>query len=230
MEQNVPKKRGRPKKDPNKPEKSRVGKYPNNKNLPQNSYMEDRTTQAEKDSWLAVRLDETPANPMQTLSLQQMADRINGLDPTRKASKYANFVLAVKRISEGVNKKDVEDMRRRFYQYVALCEATNMKIGNMNAYSAMGINKNDARCWLNGLSGSSPDRMELIREVDSVCSGYREQLIADQQINPVTGIFWQKNYDGLRDVQEHSFNTGDPLGEKRSAKEIAEQYADIIED
>lgn len=177
-----------------------------------------------------VKLEDKPMNPMQTLSLQQMVDRINSIDPSRKASKYANFVLAVKRISEGFNIKNVDDLRRRFYQYIALCEATNMKVGNMNAYSAMGISHRTAYNWLYGLSGSTPERQELIVEVDSVCSGYREQLIADQQINPVTGIFWQKNFDGLRDVQEHSFSTTDPLGDKRSAAEIAEQYKDIIDD
>ncbi|CAJ0600759.1 unnamed protein product [Cylicocyclus nassatus] len=30
----------------------------------------------------------------------------------------------------------------------------------------------------------------------------REGLMADGKVNPVTGIFWQKNYDGLRDQQE----------------------------
>ena len=216
--------------DKPKQKKSRVGKYPMNKDKPQNKLMEDRTTQAEKDAWLAVKVDQTPANPMQNLTIAQMAERINGLDPTRKASRYANFVLAVKRISDGVNIKDADDMRRRFYQYLMLCESCNMKIGNMNAYSAMGITKQQADLWRNGGSGSNPDRKRLIDEVDSVCTGYREQLIADGQINPVTGIFWQKNYDGLRDVQEHSVFQGDPLGEKRSAKEIAEQYKDIIDE
>ena len=81
--------------DKPKQKKSRVGKYPMNKDKPQNKLMEDRTTQAEKDAWLAVRVDQTPANPMQNLTIAQMAGRINGLDPTRKASRYANFVLAV---------------------------------------------------------------------------------------------------------------------------------------
>ena len=31
---------------------------------------------------------------------------------------------------------------------------------------------------------------------------YREQLRSDGKINPVTGIFWQKNWDGLKDQQE----------------------------
>ena len=217
---------------PKKQRKPGSGKHPhpNNKDLMQNKLMDDRTTQEEKDSWLAVCVDQTPANPMQNLTIAQMADRINSIDPNRKASKYANFVLAVKRISEGVNIKDVEDMRARFYQYLALCESCNMKVGNMNAYSAMGILKQIADDWRDGRHGSTPERKRLIQEVNSVCTGYREQLIGDGQINPVTGIFWQKNYDGLRDIQSHEVAPIDPLGEKRSAKEIAEQYKDIIDE
>lgn len=214
-----------------KQKKSRVGKYPNNKDKPQNQagYFKGLVKQSEPE-WADVVVDQTPANPMRNLTVAQMADRINGLDPTRKATRYANFVLAVKRISEGVNKKDVNDMRFRFYQYISLCEACNMKIGNLNAYSAIGIVQPVAWNWKNGGFGSTPERKELIEEIDSICSGYREQLIADGQVNPVTGIFWQKNYDGLRDVQSHEVAPMDPLGEKRSAKEIAEQYKDIIDE
>ena len=220
----------KPTKKPRKPG-SGCHPHPENKNKPQNQpgYFKGLVKQAEPD-WVDVTVDQTPANPMQNLTIAQMADRINGLDPTRKATRYANFVLAVKRISEGVNTKDVNDMRNRFYQYIALCEACNMKIGNLNAYSAIGIVQQYAWNWKNGGFGSTPERKELIEEIDSVCSGYREQLIADGQINPVTGIFWQKNYDGLRDIQSHEIAPMDPLGEKRSAKEIAEQYKDIIDE
>lgn len=218
---------------PKKPRKPGTGRHPhpNNKDNPQNQpgYFKGLVAKAEPD-WANVKADLSLMNPMQNLNVQQMADRINQLDPTRKASRYANFILAVKHISDGVNTKDVEDMRMRFYQYLMLCDACNMKIGNMNAYSAMGIVKQQATAWRNGGLGYSPERKRLIEEVDSVCAGYREQLIADGQVNPITGIFWQKNYDGLRDVQSHEVGPIDPLGEKRSAREIAEQYKDIIDE
>lgn len=216
---------------PKKPRKPGSGKAPkpNNKNLPQNQkgYREGLIKQAEP-SWEGIKADITLYNPMQNLTIAQMADKINEIDPKRKATKYANFILAVRRISEGVNIKDVEDMRRRFYAYVSLCEATSMKVGNINSYSAIGIPHQLAYMWKNGQS--TVERQRLIEEIDMVCSGYREQLIADQQINPVTGIFWQKNWDGLRDVQEHSVVAGDPLGERRSSDDIKRQYEDIIEE
>ena len=219
-----------------KQKKSRVGKYPMNKDKPQNQKGCPPTrghkvaTKEEHEDWAGVSLAPGEYNPMQQLTLQQMADKINSIDPNRKASKYANFVLAVKQIAVGVNTKDVEDMRRRFYAYLTLCDACSMKVGNMNAYAAMGIINQYAWQWKSGGFGSTPERKALIEEVDSVCAGYREQLIGDGQINPVTGIFWQKNYDGLRDIQSHEIAPMDPLGEKRSAKEIAEQYKDIIDE
>ena len=33
-------------------------------------------------------------------------------------------------------------------------------------------------------------------------SSIREQLAASGKLNPVTAIFWQKNFDGLKDQQE----------------------------
>ena len=219
-----------------KQKKSRVGKYPMNKDKPQNQKGCPPTrgpkvaTTEEHEYWKSVSLAPGEYNPMQQLTIQQMADKINSIDPNRKASKYANFVLAVKQIAVGVNIKDVEDMRRRFYAYLTLCDACSMKVGNLNAYSSMGILAQHAWSWKNGTNGATPERKALIEEVDSVCAGYREQLIGDGQINPVTGIFWQKNYDGLRDIQSHEVAPMDPLGEKRSAKEIAEQYKDIIDE
>lgn len=52
----------------------------------------------------------------------------------------------------------------------------------------------------------------------------------DGAINPVTGLFWQKNYDGLQDQQEIITATKDPLGENMSRKEIEDRFsADFVE-
>lgn len=47
----------------------------------------------------------------------------------------------------------------------------------------------------------------------------------DGKVNPVTGIFWQKNYDGLRDQQEVVLtpNTS-PLGEQADAESLKQKY------
>lgn len=166
----------------------------------------------------------------QHMTLDEIAAHINSFGEGRTIAKITAFMMVVQNISAGRDIKDTNDLRRRFYTYCALSEACGMRLGNMNAYHAMGITMQQAYSWKIGGAGSTPERRELIAEVDSVCSGSREMLASMGQINPVLAIFWQKNFDGLRDVQEHSVYQGDPLGEKRSAAEIAEQYSDLPDD
>lgn len=166
----------------------------------------------------------------QNMTLEEIAEHVNSFGEKRTISKITAFMMVVQNISVGRDIKNVNDLRRRFYTYCALCEACNMRVGNMNAYHAMGISQPMARQWKIGGSGSTEERRQLIEEVDAVCSGSREMLAASGALNPILAIFWQKNFDGLRDVQEHSVYQGDPLGEKRSAAEIAEQYSDLPDD
>ena len=167
---------------------------------------------------------------IQEMTFDEVAEYINGFGEGQTIRKITAFALAVQNISRGVNIKDVNDMRQRFYLYCALSERVGMRIGNMNAYHAMGISFNVASQWRTGGMGSSAERRELIAEVDAICSGTREMLAGMQQINPVLAIFWQKNYDGLKDVQDHVVSTGDPLGDKQSREQIQEKYQDIIEE
>ena len=49
----------------------------------------------------------------------------------------------------------------------------------------------------------------------------------DGKVNPVTGIFWQKNYDGMRDQTETVLTAHTPLGAEvsgRDAERLAETY------
>ena len=49
----------------------------------------------------------------------------------------------------------------------------------------------------------------------------------DGKINPVTGIFWQKNYDGMRDQQEVVLTPNvSPLGEQADAEALKQKYLD----
>lgn len=52
-----------------------------------------------------------------------------------------------------------------------------------------------------GLTRSSEHR-DFIKKVKTFCGSYREMLGADGKLNPVTLVWWQKNYDGLVDKSE----------------------------
>jgi hypothetical protein len=110
--------------------------------------------------------------------------------------------MAIEFLSWGkVDKSNVEEMEQRFYRYLEWCSINGIKISNQSAYLAMGITKDDAYEWSNG-NVRTKAHSDLIKKVKQICAITRENMMADGKLNPVVGIFWQKNYDGFKDQQE----------------------------
>lgn len=126
--------------------------------------------------------------------------------------------------TEPLDLNDVAEMERRFNRYLQLCAEWDMKIGNQAAYAAIGIDKGTAWEWENRSLGN-PARTDFIKKVRQFCAMYREGLMEDGKVNHVTGIFWQKNYDGMKDQQEVVLtpNTS-PLGEQKDAEALRQKY------
>lgn len=126
--------------------------------------------------------------------------------------------------TEPLKYDDVDEMERRFNRYLNLCAEWDMKIGNQAAYAAIGIDKGTAWDWENRNQGN-PRRSAFIKKVRQFCAMYREGLMEDGKVNPVTGIFWQKNYDGMRDQQEVVLTPNvSPLGEQKDAESLKQKY------
>lgn len=126
---------------------------------------------------------------------------------------------------ESIDINDVEEMNRRFTRYLDICAKYDKKIGNLAAYAAIGITKEQAKDFEVN-SKSNPARAYFIKKVRQFCSMYREGLMQDGKVNPVTGIFWQKNYDGLKDQQEVVVTPNNPLGEMGDTERIKQKYLD----
>ena len=128
--------------------------------------------------------------------------------------------------TEPLNPDDVDEMERRFSNYLAKCKEWDMKIGNQAAYLAIGIDKGTAWDWVNRRT-ANPRRADFIKKVQYICATAREAMMEDGKINPVVGIFWQKNYDGLKDQQEVVLtpNTS-ALGEQKDAETLQRKYID----
>lgn len=133
------------------------------------------------------------------------------------------FMMAIMP-KEPLDYNDVDEMERRFENYLRLCSEWDMKVGNQAAYAAIGIDKGMAWEWSMRNTGNTR-RTDFIKKVQKICAMYREGLMEDGKVNPVTGIFWQKNYDGLRDQQEVVLtpNTS-PLGEQKDAEQLKQKY------
>lgn len=135
-------------------------------------------------------------------------------------------------ISRNADIKNPESLRACFIEYMKLCSQNGYKIGNIGACSAMGINPRTLAMWHNGDRKNGDIRYkELADFVYSICAMTREQLIADQKINPVIGIFWQRNFDGLRNdtEQQQTINDGDAM-DGATASEYMRKYGKLLKE
>ena len=130
---------------------------------------------------------------------------------------------------EPLDLHDVAEMERRFLSYVQKCSEWDMKVGNQAAYMAIGITKQQAWEWENNAS-RNPARGDFIKKVRQFCGVFREGLMQDGKVNPVTGIFWQKNYDGMKDQTEMVLTPNNPLGEQKDMKALEQKYLESAYD
>lgn len=130
---------------------------------------------------------------------------------------------------EPLDLQDVPEMERRFLNYVQKCSEWDMKVGNQAAYMAIGITKEQAWEWENVTKGN-PARTYFIKKVRQFCGVFREGLMQDGKVNPVTGIFWQKNYDGMKDQTEMVLTPNNPLGEQKDMKALEQKYLESAYD
>lgn len=146
----------------------------------------------------------------------------NAKQPEGYNSRVIAFMLAIKP-TEPLDLNDVDEMERRFQRYLEMCAAYDVKVGNQGAYLAIGITQQQAWDFENTCK-TNVRRSVFIKNVRMFCGMYRENLMQDGKVNPVTGIFWQKNYDGLKDQQEVVLTPNNPLGESKDAESLKQKY------
>lgn len=166
--------------------------------------------------------DKQPRKP--TGEVRGITKMQNPVLPEGYNTESVKFLMEITPDTELIDINDVAEMERRFQHYLECCIKYDKKPSNLNAYLAIGINKNQAYDWANVNTKMNPARTNFIKKVMKICAAYRENLMADGKINPVTGIFWQKNYDGLRDQQELVVQANNPIGDQKSAEELSQKY------
>lgn len=125
---------------------------------------------------------------------------------------------------------DRNDVIKAIVGYFKDCEIACKRPGNLGLYRALGMSRQDWNNIITGKSKSkaSPDCIDVIKKACLIISEYREQLCAQGKLNPVTAIFWQKNYDGLSDVTTLEINADTRQEARLSPEQIAKQIEQDI--
>lgn len=125
-----------------------------------------------------------------------------------------------------VDPDDMPGLEARFQKYLSFCAERDIKVGNQTCYLALGISNDQAYDWSNGFTKDSV-HADFLKKVKRICGSYREMLMQENKVNAVVGIFWQKNYDGLKDQQDVVVAQNNPMGETPDAEALQKYVASL---
>ena len=143
-----------------------------------------------------------------------------------KVSQFVAYHMEMLKMREGVDKSDVDDLFNRFIEYLMYCAEHGIIPNNMNCYFALGLSRQNVSSWKNGTSGSTRQQ-EFARMLSDFFASVHEQAATDGIVNPIYSMWLQKAHDHMIEAQKVEVVTDDPLGQKRSAEEIAKAYSGI---
>lgn len=143
-------------------------------------------------------------------------------------AKMISHVMKIHEISLHADRNDINSLRSCFAAYIQLCQEDGFKIGNIAASTALGITHNLLYSWSKGEAGQ--EKKELALFIRSMCSTARELQITEGKINPVVGIFHQRNFDGLRNDTEQQQNNQVTDPEEETSNKYLEKYSHLIEE
>lgn len=144
-----------------------------------------------------------------------------------RVTAFVTYHMECLAMRQGVDKRNPQDLYDRFIRYLSYCQQHGVIPGAANARLAIGVSSRDILDWERGTRGT-PEHRAFAEDFKAVLASVNEQAAADGILNPVLSIFWSKAYYGLSDQPKVEVEVVNPLGEKRSAEEIAKQYADVL--
>lgn len=143
-----------------------------------------------------------------------------------RVTAFVNYHIEMMAMRQGVDKRNVRDLYERFYRYLNYCAEHGIMPNNMNAYYAIGVFKQEISLWKLG-QGGTPEHKKFAEDITQFFASVHEQGAQAGLFNPISSIFWQKAYDGLIEASKLEVVQQDPLGDKRSAEDIAKAYEEV---
>ena len=125
---------------------------------------------------------------------------------------------------------DPEAVKAAIYSYFSSCDRHGVRPANLGLYAALGMSKQDVSNVLTGKSKSkvSPDCIDLLKKAKRILSAYREGLAMSGKVNPVTAIFWSKNFDGMEDQTRLEITTDTTRAASMTPEEVQKQIEQDI--
>jgi len=141
-------------------------------------------------------------------------------------SRLITHIMRIHEIAATADHKDINSLKSCFINYLQLCQEDGFSVSNLAAYSAMRFTNDQFHAWS---KKDDPEVREFVSLVKQTCAMFRENLVSDGKLNPVIGIFWQRNYDGLRnDTEQVQAIREQEMDDEYTTRTYKEKYKNLI--
>lgn len=122
-----------------------------------------------------------------------------------------------------VDVEDINSLYAAFENYLKVSAENDCPLTITSACLACGITTSTLSGWRSGKTRTS-DYKEFADSLTFAVQAGIESMMAAGIINPVVGIWWEKSHFHMIEANRSEGNAADPLGQKKSAQEIAAEY------
>ena len=141
-------------------------------------------------------------------------------------ARLIDHIMRINEIATHADRSDLLSLKSCFIAYLQLCQEDGFSVSNLSAYASMGFPSH--KHFEIFSQKDNPEIRAFCGFVKQTCSMFRENMVSDSKINPVIGIFWQRNYDGLRNDTEQVQSTQEQDDDFATAKSYKEKYRNLI--
>lgn len=124
------------------------------------------------------------------------------IDPTKTSTILKN-IMTIASMPKCYNE---EEFVTRFNDYFNFCVEQEVKPTVESFALAFGVTTQTIRAWESGEYGAF--KKDLVKRGKTIMQAFLTNAVMEGKVNPVTYIFYSKNYYGMVDKVEHVGNTG----------------------
>lgn len=145
-----------------------------------------------------------------------------------RAAAATAHVMECMDIGRTVDNENPDSLFNGLKAYVQLCLERDFPMTISNACLALGVARKTLLAWKQGQAHTdNPEFQKLAESVYTIVQGGVEATMANGVLNPVLGIWWEKAHFDMKEADRVQEVRADPLGEAKSAEQIAAQYEDL---
>lgn len=162
----------------------------------------------------------------QTNVLHNTTTKVAVTDEGREYNaRLIEHIMRINEIATHADRNDLSTLKSCFIAYLQLCQEDGFSISNLSAYAAMGFSQYHSFDVYS--QKDNPEIRQFCGFVRQTCAMFRESMVSANKLNPVIGIFWQRNFDKLRNDTEQVQSTQE-MDDLDVAKSYKEKYKNII--